>query len=368
MKFALKRLTISDLGFFEVHFDKANVSGQKGLNLNRRVFIDRLYPDLPELLAKRDWAMPVALELNGPGASFRTLQLSRKITKKSSRNYRLNGELVANPKEDTARFAELTVGDIALLGFDGAGAPSRVSFFAVAASNPDDLALYEALSAVTGSSMSAIEADRLAELIAVAPESHPVHDLFIERTLVDDLEQAAQGDAEATGRLLARPGERRVSAEQLAAARRRAEEIGADGELIVRAYFDQGVPGVETAVWSSSENAISAWDFKITAGGDVVLVEVKATRSPHEAPFHISLAELQAAAHAPRYHLYRVSELDDDGGVLRIAEGVPPVAISILTALDALPKGVRPDGFSLDPALFQWSDPVDLAWPDAEET
>ncbi|MBS0331785.1 MAG: hypothetical protein JSS35_03380, partial [Proteobacteria bacterium] len=82
MRFAVKVLTPSDLGFFEVHFDKANVSGQKSLNLNRRVFIDEFYPQLPALLADRGLAMPVALQVNGPGADFPPLQLSRKITKR----------------------------------------------------------------------------------------------------------------------------------------------------------------------------------------------------------------------------------------------------------------------------------------------
>lgn len=366
MRFALKRLTTSDLGFFEAHFERANVSGQKGLNLNRRVLVDRLYPDLPALLAERDWAMPVALELNGPGASFPALRLTRKITKKGSKNYRLNGELVANPKDAAARFASLTVGDIALLGFEGAGAPSGIRFYAVSATDADDAALYSALSAALTGSMSAIGADDLAGLIAAAPQSHPVHDLFLERDLAETLEQAAQGDAEATRDLLGRPGRRRVSAEQLAAARRRAEETGADGELLVRDHLDRGVAGVAGWSWVSAVNAVSPWDFEVTTGSGPVRIEVKATRGCHDTRFHISLAEVQAAAGTERYDLWRVSALTDDGGVLRVAEGLGDFAAKVLAAIDALPQGVRPDAFAIDPAALSWSEPIDLQWSDAD--
>ena len=223
MRFAVKRLTPSDLGFFEAHFDKANVSGQKSLNLNRRVFIDELYPNLPDRLAALGGAIRVSLQVNGPGASYPALELSRKITKRGSKNYRLNGEFLSNPKEAVGRFAALAPGDLALLAFEGSGEPTGVRFYAVSAANPDDAALHSALNLPDGPSMVSLGAEDLAARIAVAPPAHPVHDLFLEADLVQDLEEAAQGDAQAARRLLARPGNRKVSIAQLAAARRRAE-------------------------------------------------------------------------------------------------------------------------------------------------
>ena len=45
-KLALKRLTASDLTFFEWHFKNRNVGNQKAINLNADVFSDQLYPAL----------------------------------------------------------------------------------------------------------------------------------------------------------------------------------------------------------------------------------------------------------------------------------------------------------------------------------
>lgn len=367
MRFAVKRLTPSDLGFFEAHFDKANVSGQKSLNLNRKVFIDDLYPNLPDRLAALGGAIRVSLQVNGPGASFPALELSRKITKRGSKNYRLNGEFLSNPKDAVDRFAKLAPGDLALLAFEGSGEPTGVRFYAISAAEPDDAALHAALSSPDGPSMVSFDTEDLAARIAVAPPSHPVHDLFLEADLAQDLEQAAQGDAQAARRLLARPGSRKVSAAQLAAARRRAEEIGSDGEQLIAGHFGRGANGLTAWVWRSAENAICPFDFEIQTAAGAVRVEVKATTNAHGTAFHISMAEIAAAAEAGRYDLYRVSGLGTEGGTLRICEDIGDFARGLLTALAALPPGVRPDGFTVSPDIFEWSPSIDLGWPDDED-
>lgn len=360
-------MTPSDLGFFEAHFDKANVSGQKSLNLNRRVFIDQIYPDLPALLAADGWAMPVALQVNGPGAGFPPLQLTRKITKRGSRNWRLNGEVLPNPKDAANRFAGLTPGDLALLAFEGAAAPTYVRFYAVSQADPDDIELYAALLPAEGVSMASLTSEALASAISVAPTDHPVHDLFLEADLTADLDEAAQGDADATRRILARPGNRKVSAEQLAAARQRAQELGLEGELLIRDYFDQMSEEDFSWTWSSAENAICPWDFYVTRAIEDGRVEVKSTRGPHGTHFHISMAELIAAAQGPRYDIYRVSELGEEGGMLSIAENIGDFARGILKILSELPKGIRPDSLSVDPGMLTWQEPYYIAWSDAEE-
>src|SRR5262249_48359197 len=145
-----------------------------------------------------------------------------------------------------------------------------IRFYAVSATEPDDVALHAALSPPEGRSMASLTAEELAAAIAVAPAAHPVHDLFLEGDLSRDLDQAAQGDAEATRRLLSRPGNRKVSAEQLAAARQRAGEVGLDGEQLIRDHFDQMPEGVLSWAWSAAENAICPWDFHVrTAAGEV---------------------------------------------------------------------------------------------------
>ncbi len=48
-KFALKRLTASDLTFFVWHFKNRNAGNQKAINLNADVFVGKLFPSLPEV-------------------------------------------------------------------------------------------------------------------------------------------------------------------------------------------------------------------------------------------------------------------------------------------------------------------------------
>jgi hypothetical protein len=97
---------------------------------------------------------------------------------------------------------------------------------------------------------------------------------------------------------------------------------------------------------------------------------VKSTTGPFDNVFHISMSELIEAAQAPeRYDLYRVFELNDDGGKVRIARDIRSFAKSILGALSTLPAGVRCDSFSVvvtAPGLV-WEEETDVYWPEPEE-
>lgn len=46
MRFAVKKLSRSDLTFFEPQFRVQNAGNQKSINLNRDVFVDQLFPAL----------------------------------------------------------------------------------------------------------------------------------------------------------------------------------------------------------------------------------------------------------------------------------------------------------------------------------
>lgn len=68
-KFAVKRLTPSDLTIFEWQFTNGNAGNQKSINLNEDVFIDQLFPFLPEASADTNGRIPVDLYVYGPGHS-----------------------------------------------------------------------------------------------------------------------------------------------------------------------------------------------------------------------------------------------------------------------------------------------------------
>ncbi|AZO68007.1 DUF3883 domain-containing protein [Mesorhizobium sp. M6A.T.Cr.TU.016.01.1.1] len=368
MKFAIKVLTRSDLTFFEPQYRLQNAGNQKSINLNRDVFVGELFPDLPEILAAGDGELEVRLRISGPGSDYEQIRVIRKIAKGGSyKNYRLNGEFVRNPDDNESRFNSLVPGDIALLAFEGAGQPKRIWLFVISAADPDDASLLAALSLSAGRSMASISRDTLAAIIAAAPPQHPVHDLFLEPALAADLDQAAQGDAEAIERLLKRPGRRVVSTEQLAEARRRSERTGLEGEQLVCGHLDRN-SDIASWFWRSAENAISPYDFDvITSGGAAIQVEVKTTTGEHHTPFHISMAEIEAAGRAVRYDLYRLSFLDAKGAKLQVAEDVGDFARDLLKDLSVLPAGVRPDGFTVRCDHFKWSASTDLHWAEVDD-
>lgn len=102
---------------FEWQFRNKNAGNQKSINLNADVFIDRLYPSLQDTDVGRNGRVPLDLFLYGPG-NARAWNLQRKIIKGGSyKNWRLNGEYIANPPDQPNRFDVLVPGDFVIFDF-----------------------------------------------------------------------------------------------------------------------------------------------------------------------------------------------------------------------------------------------------------
>lgn len=363
MKFAVKLLKRSDLTFFEPQYRMVNAGNQKSLNLNKSVLIDQFYPALAELAHKA--LLPVTLEIWGPNAASR-LRLSRSITKEA-KNWRLNGEFVHNPDVEPDRFNALAVDDIALLRFEGVAAPQAVTLVLISAAAPSDGLLHSRLAPLAGKSMLALGADTLLEALDGVAADHPAHLLVSTDAELADIEDAAGGDPAATARTVAR---RKVSREDVAAARERASETGAEGETLVAHWLDmQQQAGVlDGWHWASDDNALSPFDFTAKdREGRTIHIEVKTTTAKGARPFHISLAEVTAAARLDRYDLNRVSALGDGSGILRRTENIAAWAQGLLDTLAALPDGVVPQTFMVDEDLFAWTAPESLLLPGEDE-
>jgi hypothetical protein len=368
MRFAVKQLTKTDLTFFDPHHRGLNRNNQKSINLNKDCFVDILYPDIAELIAERGGELETRLRIYGPGLSHDELRVVRKIAKGNAyKNYRLNGENIKAPEQALARFADLVPGDVVLMGFEGVAAPRLIHLVVLSGTEPADVSILAGLSFSPRRTMVMLSAEALADLAADTAAEHPIHQLLLDATAGEDLEAAAQGDAAATARLLKRPAGRKITAEQLTAARRRAMETGLDGERLVRSFLEQPSPQIISWRWTASENAISPYDFEVEGADGVALIEVKTTVGEHSTPFHISMAELETAALDDRYAIWRVSRLGADGGEMRGALGVGKFAREVLGHLSTLPSGLRPDAFTVDPSLLQWGEPLKLAWPESDE-
>jgi hypothetical protein len=375
-RLALKRLTRSDLTLFESQFRRLNVGKQKAINLNANVFARDLYPNALNLVHNQKNEIALSLSIFGPGGKPEH-RLARKIIKNHSyKNWRLNGEFISGPPDDQARYDLLRPDDLAVMSFEGDPLPTSLNIVILGQGFPIDTALHAALwPRLSNQSMVRLTSTDIAEAITTSgtPLEHPINELIFDPALDAALEDAAFGGERGRKALLRRRSGRSASAADLTFARQNADRVGQAGEGLINALLTQRLrDGVLARVeWSSAQNAVCPYDFLIRdAAGVAVKLDVKSTTGPFERDIHISFGELAEAAEAPeRYDLYRVYELEEEGGKLRIAEDIRNFAKAVLTSLD-LPQGVRCDSFSVSvrDTELTWGGEVYVPRPDGDDS
>lgn len=359
-KIALKRLTRSDLTFFRTQHAKLKAGHQKAINLNANVFVQRLYPAISSVAEDMDNEIPVVIGIYGPGMAPEH-RVARKIIKGDAyKNWRLNGEFVADPDDQPNRYDPLSEGDFAIMAFYGDTRPTSLDLALV--SSAMDPALHASLSALAGiSSMLEVEKEKLVAAVEASKlaEAHPIRDLLLFDAVLED---AALGGVEGAQSLLSRPSGTKLTPWQLAKARARAEEVGRIGEAFVNAWLDDRQKAGEIAAleWVAKDNAVQPYDFHYELpSGARVEVDVKATRHGFDTAIHISLNELRQMAHTTsRYDICRVFQVRENEAEMRICEDMGDWARELLEKL-ALPKGVTPDSFSVKPSILPF-DPATI--------
>jgi hypothetical protein len=359
-KIALKRLTKSDLTFFIWHFQNGNAGNQKAINLNADVFVDRLFPNIQDEATRHGDRFPIDLNIFGPGGAG-LLNLQRKIVKgESYKNWRLNGEFV---RDDELRFSVLQEGDLAVIEFEGDGAPYAVRLVLISKGASADAVVHRELDVWLGNRrMAQILSGELGAIVEVAkiPDSHSLSGINVQ----SDLEDAAQGGLEGTRRLLKRSVTRKISKTELKAARILADETGAIGEEFVNEWLTDGrVSGsVADFEWVARENAVAPYDFTVTSPTGVIeRLDVKTTTGPFGNALHISINELLHSADASiPYRIYRVFAIDGRKAKMRISEPLSVFSSGIVPILERLPTGVSADGLSISPAKLMFGPEIEL--------
>ena len=360
-RFALKRLTRSDLTFFEYLFRTLAAGNQKAINLNADVFIQELYPGLSRESQSK---MSIDLWIAGPNAAT-PFNLQRKIIKGLTyKNWRLDGELVHNPSDAPDRFNQLAAGDIALLAFEGTQQPRGL--FLLLFQRGEEL--FDELSTLLGDSYSmvAVEGGSLGDLChgCDVSASHPIWRVVDD----EDVPEAAMGQAPALNRL--RRKQRKLTLDQLRKARQVAAETGRLGEELVDAYLTKlakdGV--VDEYEWVSDINAIAPYDFRVRRGETWYRLEVKTTRGVFEREYHLSLSELyEMASGDEEYRIGRVYGASVEGATMRVSTPQRENGRLIVDALSGLPNGVMADGVTIRPYGGDFEEAVDLTPPPDHE-
>jgi Domain of unknown function (DUF3883) len=362
-KLAAKRLTASDLTFFEWHFRNRPAGNQKAINLNAYVFIDRLYPALPEVSQETGGRLPLDLSIYGPAlAGLDNYQ--RKIVKGDTyKNWRLDGEYIPDKPEDQGRYRGLTPGDIAVFEFFGVPVPSAAKMILLARSTPDDAALVQFFEPMFGvKSMVHLSANHIEQCVrgVSPPEDHPIRELEIEAAIEDAVLSGLQG----IQKLRKRRRDQQVTQEEILRARRNMEEVGRLGEELVNRYLGAMLTAevIQNYVWVSESNAVAPYDFQIEErSGQVVCIDVKATSGEFERPLHISISELLQMRYGDsQYYLYRVYNASPEGARLRISKDLKNFAARVLDGLEHLPDGVQADSVSVLPASLPFGEEIAL--------
>lgn len=369
-KLFVKRLTASDLTFFEWHFKNRSAGKQKAINLNANIFIDKLYPNLPEYIqTQANSKIPLDISIYGPGIEDE-YNLQRKIVKGSSyKNWRLNGEFVTNPDENNERFNILEPGDFVIFEFDGISVPVSAKAIFVASKHSLDTSLHASIeSFLCQSKMESLTLLDIKTIInkSVIVSEHPINELILD----DALEDFAQGGIQGLNKLLSRPLGRRISPADIRKAKETAEANGRRGEEFVNAYLasQKNVGNILDYYWKSNENPVSVYDFSLTLlDGSKVLIDAKSTGTNFSLPFHISLGELRRMVEAERYDIYRVFGMDQDHAKLRIAECVKDFARTILEVFKELPEGIYPDSVSVEPSSLYFEKEIDIQIDDLDQ-
>lgn len=354
-RLALKRLSSSDLTFFEHHYNNTSGAKQKAFNLDTAIFIDSFYPGLPNRLDGNKSRIPPGLSIYGPGkAGLHSLQ--RKILKQQ-KNWRLNGELIHDPPEEKNRYDKMQKGDFAIIDFLGDPEPHTARIYFISRSFSTDEQLHAALEAKYSSDFSSrkgmvlINPEELARLVTVPnfPQGHPILDLLD----YDALEDAAQGGIEGIEKLKKRRRSRGVSHEELIKAKKGAEQIGRLGEELLYEWLKaRKIKGfIHDFRWESDTNAVAPYDFILLENGsESRRIDAKSTMGDFTNPIHVSIAELyeMAQCNTP-YDLYRLYSLKETSARMRIALDMHEFAVKLFNNFTGLPKGVTVDGVSIRP-------------------
>lgn len=380
---AVKRLSASDLTFFEPMFRVLGAGNQKSINLNADVLTGQLYPSLSAVAATQpDGEIGLPLTIYGP-YDQPPHRVRRKILKGDGyKNWRLNGEFVYDPPGQEGRYGALAAGDIAVFAFTGTISPVAITLIIVSQNNVNERSVYVPLSQMVSAgrrSMAVLGQDILNGIVAEAHlnEHHPLNLLVYDDQDELDLENLVSGGSSVFARTTR--GARRgiISPERFTAAQIKAQETGRVGEALVDAFLSRthAARGGGSHDWVSQINAVAPYDFlvhgNLFVGTIDHVIDVKSTVGPFEAGFHISMAELLWAEQSNiPYLIFRVSELSDEGATLNCSPDIRQFAATVLSAFRMLGlPGVRPDGFTIDPKSMGvvWSESHLLPPLDPEE-
>lgn len=358
MKFAIKRLRHTDLTFFKSYFKKTTGGKQKAINLDAAVFADTFFPKLSKSNPDRPTSVFFDLTIVGPNSAPPFI-LARKALIQQ-KNWRLNGEFV-DDDDNPNRFDLLAPDDLAVLAFDGSDEPIGVAMAVFAAGSHLDQPAFAALATLVGnSSMVSTDIDALNVAFQGLAADHSARLILPDAELAEDLADAAVGSTTATDAIVKKVAKgkvlKKITPADLEAAWHLQRKIGSDGEDLIAEMFENMVIGgaIKSYEHTSQLNPVSPYDFTVVGNdGATCVVEAKSTTGAFNRAFHISSAEVRAAAQSEvPYLVFRLFDLKSNHAKVRRSNDIRDFAKGLLK--QPLPVGVSVDCYSVSPDCLSW--------------
>jgi hypothetical protein len=351
---AVKWLTKSDISFFGQHVRE---SKQKGINLNSELFVDQFYP----ALQNRFEELHFPLGIIGPGAKPK-YSLSRKVVRTpGAKNWRLNGEVVNDPPDDPGRYDVIAQDDYVMMAFEGVERPEAVTLVLVTAAQDADLhaAIARKFEFTGRHTMLAVIDSDVWELIEETQDAYPDIHPFDSLVAPDSPEEAVFGSAASQTHTAQGDGlGAAISQDALQRQLRVSEETGRRGEEVFGLWLNDNGHDEESYSCVCRDHARAAYDYQVMVPSwedapDGVFVDVKATKSTFDTPFHLSMAEIRWAATHANYRVARVYALATGTAQVTILAGIHEFAVKIVQDITPrLPRGAAIDGFEVEPEQF----------------
>ena len=236
-KIAIKKLTKSDLTLFKVQYEQqqGQISKQKSININVKPFVTEFYPNANDVALKHNNRFGVNLEIYGPDHSLPAQVLQRKIVK-SSKNWRLNGELIPGDGH-TNDYTQLAEHDLAIIEFLGDDVPTGLKLVLISHAHSPYLHSFVKIKFSEKSSRDTMIEVQRAELLEwqnnYAGTDTDIEDVFYTFFVEDRIaEDVITGEIDSSKEEISY-STRTVSKADLRAGKNEAERVGENGEELI---------------------------------------------------------------------------------------------------------------------------------------
>lgn len=182
--FAVKKLTQSDLTFFECQFRRQTVSNQKSIKFDADVFAKQMFPYIRIIPAVERIRLLVNLQIYGPGRRRTPDNKTRMITAagRYQKYWELNGECIPDSLRNPSRYQKLAAGDLAVFAFEESRfqpIPASIKMCLLSHSERGDAsALSELTVQLANRRMVQLTTEAVAAICDTFREFHPIQHLL----------------------------------------------------------------------------------------------------------------------------------------------------------------------------------------------